>query len=238
MAGPCAVCSPCDSRALASDAPQLRPRPAVSVSPMARQPAGAAGDRGEEGAVCAAVASVCRTVDRHAATRMRGSAAVLVCVGLGRQTGGLPGLLQCASGPCVVGRADARPDTKGCRTARPLPMGRALPWSRSDADRGVTSDQRRRWRAAIDAPAFDVYRDTAGQCVSCTPYSCHRDNFAGDSRRWSRDPKIERCSDSYEFATHTLYVATAQTTGASLLARETDLVEELLLPFVRALELL
>ena len=78
---------------------------------------------------------------------MRGSAAVLVCVGLGRQTGGLPGLLQCASGPCVVGRADARPDTKGCRTARPLPMGRALPWSLSDADRGVTSDQRRRWRA-------------------------------------------------------------------------------------------
>ena len=52
-----------------------------------------------------------------------------------------------ASGPCVVGRADARPDTKGCRTARPLPMGRALPWSLSDADRGVTSDQRRRWRA-------------------------------------------------------------------------------------------
>ena len=78
---------------------------------------------------------------------MRGSAAVLVCVGLGRQTGGLPGLLQCASGPCVVGRADARPDTKGCRTARPLPMERALPWSLSDADRGVTSDQRRRWRA-------------------------------------------------------------------------------------------
>ena len=134
-------------RALASDAPQLRPRPAVSVSPMARQPAGAAGDRGEECAVCAAVASVCRTVDRHAATRMRGSAAVLVGVGLGRQTGGLPGLLQCASGPCVVGRADARPDTKGCRPARPLPMGRALPWSLSDADRGVTSDQRRRWRA-------------------------------------------------------------------------------------------
>ena len=114
---------------------------------MARQPAGAAGDRGEECAVCAAVASVCRTVDRHAATRMRGSAAVLVCVGLGRQTGGLPGLLQCASGPCVVGRADARPDTKGCRTARPLPMGRALPRSLSDADRGVTSEQRRRWRA-------------------------------------------------------------------------------------------
>ena len=35
---------------------------------------------------------------RHAATRMRGSTAVLVCVGPGRQTGGLPGLLQCASG--------------------------------------------------------------------------------------------------------------------------------------------
>ena len=88
--GPVPYVQPCDSRALASDAPQLRPRPAVSVSPMARQPAGAAGDRGEECAVCAAVASVGRTVDRHAATRMRGSAAVLVCVGLGRQTGGLP----------------------------------------------------------------------------------------------------------------------------------------------------
>ena len=97
--GPVPYVQPCDSRALASEAPQLRPRPAVSVSPMARQPAGAAGDRGKECAVCAAVASVCRTVDRHAATRMRGSAAVLVCVGLGRQTGGLPGLLQCASGP-------------------------------------------------------------------------------------------------------------------------------------------
>ena len=41
---------------------------------------------------------------------------------------------------------DGRTPTKGCRTARPLPMGRALPWSLSDADRGVTSDQRRRWR--------------------------------------------------------------------------------------------
>ena len=29
---------PCDARALASEAPQLRPRPAVSVSPMVRQP--------------------------------------------------------------------------------------------------------------------------------------------------------------------------------------------------------
>ena len=74
--GPVPYVQPCDSRALASEAPQLRPRPAVSVAPMARQPAGAAGDRGKECAVCAAVASVCRTVDRHAATRMRGSAAV------------------------------------------------------------------------------------------------------------------------------------------------------------------
>ena len=141
----------------ASDAPQLRPRPAVSVSPMVRQPAGAAGDRGEECAVCAAVASVCRTVDRHAATRMRGSAAVLVCVGLGRQTGGLPGLLQCASGPCVVGRADARPDTKGCRPARPLSIGRALPWSLSDADRGVNLNSEDVGERG-DAPACRVCR--------------------------------------------------------------------------------
>ena len=142
---------------LASDAPQLRPRPAVSVSPMVRQPAGAARDRGEECAVCAAVASVCRTVDRHAATRMRGSTAVLVCVGPGRQTGGLPGLLQCASGPCVVGRADARPDTKGCRTARPLPLGRALPRTLSDADRGVNLNSEDGGERG-DAPACRVCR--------------------------------------------------------------------------------
>ena len=49
--------------------------------------------------------------------------------------------------------------------------------------------------------AFDVYRDTAGQCVSCTPYSCHRDNFAGDSRLTG--PEDRTMSDSYEFATHT-----------------------------------
>ena len=47
---------------------------------------------------------------------------------------------------------------------------------------------------------FDVYRDTAGQCVSCTPYSCHRDNFAGDSRLTG--PEDRTMSDSYEFATH------------------------------------
>ena len=54
----------------------------------------------------------------------------------------------------------------------------------------------------VDAPAFDVYRDTAGQCVSCTPYSCHRDNFAGDSRLTG--PEDRTMSDSYEFATHRL----------------------------------
>ena len=53
-----------------------------------------------------------------------------------------------------------------------------------------------------ETPAFDVYRDTAGQCVSCTPYSCHRDNFAGDSRLTG--PEDRTMSDSYEFATHTL----------------------------------
>ena len=53
----------------------------------------------------------------------------------------------------------------------------------------------------VDAPAFDVYRDTAGPCVSCTPYSCHRDNFAGDSRLTG--PEDRTMSDSYEFATHT-----------------------------------
>ena len=49
--------------------------------------------------------------------------------------------------PCVVGGTVARPDTEGCRNARPLLLGRALSRSLSDADRGVTSEQRRRWRA-------------------------------------------------------------------------------------------
>ena len=56
----------------------------------------------------------------------------------------------------------------------------------------------------VDAPAFDVYRDTAGPCVSCTPYSCHRDNVAGDSRLTG--PEDRTMSDSYEFATHRPYV--------------------------------
>ena len=156
-------------------------------------------DRGEECAVCAAVASVCRTVDRHAATRMRGSAAVLVGVGLGRQTGGLPGLLQCASGPCVVGRADARPDTNGCRTARPLPMGRALPWSLSDADRGVTSDQRRRWRAGRRARVRRLSRHSRAVRQLHALLMPSR-QLRGDSRLTG--PEDRTMSDSYEFATH------------------------------------
>ena len=40
----------------------------------------------------------------------------------------------------------------------------------------------------------------AGPCVSCTPYSCHRDNVAGDSRLTG--PEDRTMSDSYEFATH------------------------------------
>ncbi len=100
-------------------------------------------------------------------------------------------------------------------------MGRAWPWSLSDADRGVRppaargspgrqhrsgtslSDQTSTSEDGgerVDAPAFDVYRDTAGPCVSCTPYSCHRDNVAGDSRLTG--PEDRTMSDSYEFATH------------------------------------
>ena len=109
------------------------------------------------------------------------------------KTGGLPGLLQCASGPCVVGRADARPDTKGCRTARPLPMGRALPRTLSDADRGVTSEQRRRWRAWRRARLQSLPRSrhrAAGLYFSNTSHARHRENFADGSG--SRDMKIER----------------------------------------------
>ena len=133
------------------------------------------------------------------ATRIRGSAAVLACVGLGRQTGRLPRLLQCASGPCVVGRADARPDTKGCRTARPLPMARALPWSLSDADRGVTSDQRRRWRSGRRARVRRLSRHS--RAVR------HLQALLMPSRQRRRSsrltgPEDRTMWDSYEFATH------------------------------------
>ena len=49
-------------------------------------------------------------------------------------------------------------------------------------------------------PRSTSIADTAGPCVSCTPYSCHRDNVAGDSRLTG--PEDRTMSDSYEFATH------------------------------------
>ena len=187
----CRMFNPCDSRAFASDAPQLRPRPAVSVSPMARQPAGAAGDRGEECAVCAAVASVCRTVDRHAATRMRGSAAVLVGVGLGRQTGGLPGLLQCASGPCVVGRADAR-----SRYERMSPGSTA-----TDGTRIAVVSIRRRSRRDIGPAKTVASGSTRPRSTSIATQQgrasaarlTHAIATTSRGTPGSRDPKIERC---------------------------------------------
>ena len=72
---------------------QLRLRSALPVPPMARQPSGPAGDRSQECPVRAAVPSVCRTVDRHTATRMLGSHAVLVRTRPGKETVRLPGLL-------------------------------------------------------------------------------------------------------------------------------------------------
>ena len=68
----------------------------------------------------------------------------------------------------------------------------------------------------VDAPAFDVYRDRAGQCVSCTPYSCHRDNVAGDSRLTG--PEDRTMSDSYEFATHRPYLRVANVQRGYLVA--------------------
>ena len=44
----------------------------------------------------------------------------------------------------LAGRADTSSDAEGYRNAQPLPMERALPRTLSDADRGVTSQQRRR----------------------------------------------------------------------------------------------
>ena len=143
--GPVPYVQPCDSRALASEAPQLRPRPACIGFHQWR-----ANLQVTEVKSVPYVPLSHPFVERLIGTLRRECVDQLLfwsASDLEDKLVGLPGLLQCASGPCVVGRADARPDTKGCRTARPLPMGRALPWSLSDADRGVTSDQRRRWRA-------------------------------------------------------------------------------------------
>ena len=100
-----------------SDVPQLRQRSAVPVQPMARESAGAECDRGQKCPVRSNVASVCRAVDRHTATRMLGSATVLVRARPGKETVCIPGLLQCPSGPCVFGRADTSSETEGCHNA-------------------------------------------------------------------------------------------------------------------------
>ena len=65
--------------------------------------------------------------------------------------------LQRASGPRVVGGTDARSDTAGCRLAHPLPLGRALPRTLSDADRGVNLNSEDVGER-VDAPACGVCR--------------------------------------------------------------------------------
>ena len=132
--------------------------PAVSVSPMVRQPAGAAGDRGEECAVCAAVASVCRTVDRHAATRMRGSTC---CSGLRRTwKTNLVAFQDFYNAHRAHASLDGRtpvPIRKDVARLEPLPLGRALPRTLSDADRGVNLNSEDVGERG-DAPACRVCR--------------------------------------------------------------------------------
>ena len=111
--GPVLHVQPCHSRASDAEIPQRRQRSPVPVLPVARQLARATHDRGQECPVRAAVASVCRTPDRHPTARMPRSDAVLVCAGPGGETDRLPGLLQRASGACGAGRSDASPDTEG-----------------------------------------------------------------------------------------------------------------------------
>ncbi len=160
---------------------------------MAGQPASALCDRGQECSLCSDVASVCRTVDRHPATRMLGSDPVLVRARHGTETVRIPGLLQCSSGACVVGRRDASPETEGCRNAQPLPMGRALPRTLSDADRRLKSESEDAgWWVA--SPVFDVPRVTAiakpTRCFSSTSYARHPDRVEDDSG--SRDKNSGR----------------------------------------------
>ena len=147
-------------RACDAEIPQLRQRSAVPLLAMAGQPAGAGRDRGQECSLCSDVASVCRKVDRHAATRMLGSDAVLVRARPGTETVRIPALLQCSSGACVIAGTDASPETEGCRNAQPLPLGRALPRALSDADRRLKSEaEDAGWW--LDSPVFDVPRVTA-----------------------------------------------------------------------------
>ena len=111
---PCPVphVQPRDGPAGESAVSPFGPRSAVPVPPMARDPAGAAGDRGQDRPLRAAGPSVRRTGDRHPAPSRLGSDAVLGRAGLGTDAVGMPDLLSRASGPHVVGRATARPDTR------------------------------------------------------------------------------------------------------------------------------
>ena len=121
--GPLPHVQPRDWQAVESDVSQFGPRSAVPVPPMAREPSGAAGDRGQDRPLRPAVPSVRRTVDRHPAPRRFGSDAVLVRAGLGTEAVGIPDLLQRASGPHVVGRAATHPDTRRGRRAYPSTDG-------------------------------------------------------------------------------------------------------------------
>ncbi len=175
---------PCHSRACDAEVPQLRQRSAVPVLLMAGQPAGAVCDRDQECSLCSDVASVCRTVDRHPATRMLGLDTVLVRARPGTETVRIPGLLQCSSGACVVGRTDASPETEGCRNAQPLPLGRALPRTLSDADRRLKSggEDAGWWVASpvFDVPRWRPSRNRRGR-FSSTSYARHADRVEDDS---------------------------------------------------------
>src|SRR5260370_5104094 len=114
-----------------AETPQHRPRPAVSIPPLARQPAGTRNRGNQIRPLCPGIASVRRAADRYDPARVSRPGVVLECARSDAQVGGIPGLLQCLSrAPLARGQhacpACRRIITSPCR-ARSLWLAAVLP---------------------------------------------------------------------------------------------------------------
>ena len=99
---------PRHSRAtLDAEVPQLRPRSALSVPPVASQSADPGGDRNQDRPLRSPVPSLRGTANRHHSTRVFGSHVVLDDGRSRKQTARFQDLLQPPSHPYLTGRANA-----------------------------------------------------------------------------------------------------------------------------------